>query len=95
MAEMNSVERAKEAAYEWAVAQVQDKGCDNVAKVACKASDKRNGNTVCRSGPKGSISDEELNTLEVVILSFLSLLQADFHEEKRRDNIISVVQQIV
>jgi hypothetical protein len=43
---------------------------------------------------KGTFSDKELNTLEVAILSFLALLQADCHKEKKRDNIISVGRKL-
>jgi hypothetical protein len=55
---------------------------------------KCNGKTTARPGLKGSFSEEELNTLEVAILSFLALSQANCHKEIK-DNIISVVQNIV
>ncbi len=56
---------------------------------------KRNGNTVSKPGSKGTFSEKDLNTREVAILSFLALLQANFHKKKKTDNIISVVQKIV
>ena len=97
MAEKNEVEKKRQAAYAWAVQQVNENVETNAAKVAREASLKfdsdvkadtvwkllrNNRVTTSRSGPKGKFTDAELEALEVAILSYLALSQANCSAEK-------------
>lgn len=97
MAEKNEVEKKRQAAYTWAVQQVNENVETNAAKVAREASLKfdsdvkadtvwkllrNNRVTTSRSGPKGKFTDAELEALEVAILSYLALSQANCSAEK-------------
>ncbi len=110
MAEKNEVEKKRQAAYAWAVQQVSKNVETNVAKVAREASLKfnldvvadtlrkllwNNRVTTTRSGQKGKFTEEELKALEVSILTYLALSQANCSAEKKRDNIITILQGIV
>ncbi len=100
MAEKNEVENKRQAAYAWAVQQVNENAETNAAKVARVASLKfdldvkadtvwkllrNNRVTTSRSGPKGKFTDAELEALEVAILSYLALSQANCCAEKKNE----------
>jgi hypothetical protein len=51
--------------------------------------------TVRQSGPKGKISEEEMGTLEVAVLSYVSLSQANCGREKTSRDLMDLVQSVV
>jgi hypothetical protein len=50
---------------------------------------------VRRSGPKGQFSEEEMGTLEVAVLSYVSLSQANCGKEKTSRDLMDLVQSVV
>jgi len=50
---------------------------------------------VRQSGPKGKISEEEMGTLEVAVLSYVSLSQANCGKEKTSRDLMDLVQSVV
>ncbi len=52
---------------------------------------KRDQVTVCRSGPKGKFSEEEMGVLEVAVLSYVLLLQANCAKEKTSRDLTDLV----
>jgi len=109
LSEQAKLEMTKKTAYEWAVRQVVENKksaalasreatelfslqvhADTVRKVV-----KRNDTTICRPGPKGYFSEEEIQTLEVAILSHLSLSQASCTKEKKSDDLVASIQALV
>jgi hypothetical protein len=50
---------------------------------------------VRRSGPKGKFSEEEMGTLEVAVLSYVSLSQANCGKEKTSRDLMDLVQSVV
>jgi hypothetical protein len=56
---------------------------------------KCNDKTICRPGPKGNFSEEEIQTLEVAVLSHLSLSQASCTKEIKSEDLVAVIQALV
>jgi hypothetical protein len=46
----------------------------------------------CRSGPKGKFSEEEMGVLEVAVLSYVSLSQANCAKEKTSRDLTDLVR---
>jgi hypothetical protein len=63
---------------------------DTVRKVV-----KRNDTTICRPGHKRYFSEKEIQTLEVAILSHLSLSQASCTKEKKSNDFVALIQALV
>jgi hypothetical protein len=55
----------------------------------------RGGSSICRPGPKGKFTNKEMEALEVALLSFLALSQANCHKEVSRDQVISIIQGMI
>ncbi len=90
-----------------AVAEAAKSKDTNIAQLCRKASEQFNlevkdesvhknilcgGSSIYCPGPKGKFTDEEMEALEVTLLLFLALSQANCHEEVRRNKIISIIQ---
>jgi hypothetical protein len=85
-------------------------GMINVARVAREASELFNEDvkadtirlylcngrtTLSKVGQKEKFSDDELKVLESAILSYISLAQANCHEEKSDKDIIAIIQDVI
>ncbi len=51
--------------------------------------------TVGRSGPKGKFTEAEMGTLEVAVLSFVALSQANCAKEQKTEDLIAAVQAVI
>ena len=51
--------------------------------------------TVGRSGPKGKFTEAEMGTLEVAVLSFVALSQANCAKEQKNEDLIAAVQAVI
>jgi hypothetical protein len=110
LVEKHEVDEKKKKAYEWAVKEVVEKNVKTAAEAARRATElfdipvladtirkliKSECNTVRRSGPKGKFSEEEMGTLEVAVLSYVSLSQANCGKEKTSRDLMDLVQSVV
>ncbi len=110
MVEKNESDKRRTIAYERAVAEAIKCKKANIAQVCRNASERfnlevksdtvhkiilRGGSSICRPGPKEKFTDEEMEALEVALLSFLALSQANCHEEVSRDQAISIIQGMI
>jgi hypothetical protein len=110
MVEKNELDKKQALAYEWAINEATKYAKVCIAQVAHDATSRFDlevkADTVCKiinhgglsisyPGPKGKFTDDEMEALEVALLSFLALLQANCHEEKSREVIISTLQGII
>lgn len=110
MVEKNELDKKRSMAYEWAINEATKYAKVCIAQVARDASSRfdlevkadtvrkiinRGGHSISRPGPKGKFTDDEMEALEVALLSFLALSQANCHEEKSREVIISTLQGII
>jgi hypothetical protein len=110
LVEKNEVDEKKKKAYQWAVRQLVENNIKTAAEAARRATAlfdipvladtirklvKHDQVTVSRSGPKGKFSEEEMGVLEVAVLSYVSLSQANCAKEKTSRDLTDIVQSVV
>lgn len=110
LAEKNEADSLKKKAYQWAVRQVLDKTVKTASEAARRATElfditvlpdtirklvKKDQDTISRSGPKGKFTEEEMGVLEVAVLSYVSLSQANCAKEKTCADLSDLIKSVV
>jgi hypothetical protein len=110
LAEKNEADSLKKKTYHWAVHQVSNKTFKTASEAAQRATKlfeitvlsdtirklvKKDQDTIFRSGPKGKFTEEEMGVLEVAVLSYVALSQANCAKENTCADLSDLMKSVV